>query len=336
MGLDRTQPKFRIVANSIDVTAVIADRLISLRLTDEAGVDSDTLEIVLADDQPDAPIEKPAKGAELEVFLGYETAATRMGLFVADEIEMSGWPGEMVIRSRAAPYDKSRGGKSDLQTHKSRNWADGTKLGDMVAKIAKEHGMEPAVSAGLRAITLPHFDQTEESDISFLVRIAKRYDAIAKPAGGKLVLAKRGEGKTVGGEDLPTITVTPTDEVTWRVVEASRESAGTVVAYYHAKGAAKKTEVVVGDGEPVKRLRHYYPTEDAAKRAAKAELDRSARGMSTLSLSVPGDPALCAECKLSLIGFRAGVPVEWIVTRVVHELDAGSGYRVSIEAELPN
>lgn len=44
----------------------------------------------------------PATGAELELALGYDGELVRVGGFVVDEIEISGWPGELVVRARAA------------------------------------------------------------------------------------------------------------------------------------------------------------------------------------------------------------------------------------------
>ncbi len=332
MGLNT--PVCRVVANSADITAKILDRLISLRITDEAGLEADTLEITLADHDPANPIQIPPKGAELEVFLGYGVASARMGLFVCDEVELSGWPAQMAIRARAAPYEASKGGKTDLQTQKSRSWPAGTKLGDMVAKIAKEHSMQPNVAASLKDIQLPHFDQTEESDISFLVRVCKRYDAAAKPSGGKLVVVKRGESKTASGKDMPTVNLFAGDCTSYRYTEASREGTGTVIAYWHQSSQAKKVEVKVGSGEPVKRLRHHYPNQDAAKAAAQAELDKAARGERTFTASMPGDTALAAECKLVATGFHPGVDGTWLVKRVTHSLDS-SGYKSDVECEKP-
>ena len=85
--------------------------------------------------------------------------------------------------------DNTQAGKSTLRTQKSREWAKGTKLGDMARKIAKEHGMAPAVMDTLAKIALPHIDQADESDLHFLGRVVKKYDGIVKPAAGKLVLA---------------------------------------------------------------------------------------------------------------------------------------------------
>lgn len=329
------RPSFRIVANQANITATIAGRVKALTVTDEAGFTSDSLELVLEDADPANPIEFPPTGAELEVWLGYDDNLQRVGLFIADEIEVAGWPGEMTIRGRAAPYETSKGGKSDLQTQKTRSWVKGTKLGDMVAKIAKEHGLQPAVAASLKSISLPQFDQTEESDVSFLVRVARKYDAMVKPGGGKLVVAKRGESKTTGGADMPTVILAAQECSRWSMNRSTRDTEGSVVASYHHRGEAKRKTVTVGSGDPVRRLRHNFPDEASAKKAAQGELDKRSRSKNKLSVTMPGDPQLAAEAKLQLVGFRPGVPTDWLVTRVQHQFAPGVGYSCDVEAELP-
>ena len=332
MGL---KPDYRLLANKQDITDTIRRRLVSLRYTDEAGMDPDVLEIVLADHDPARPIQMPPTGAELELFLGYDGAAERVGMFVCDELELSGWPGEMTIRARAAPFDLSKGGLTGLQTQKTRSWAKGTTLGAMVKKIAKEHQLEAALAAALAAIVLPHMDQADESDLHFLGRVAKKYDAIVKPAAGKLVLAKVGSAKTVSGQSLPKVTLAPGDVSRYRVVMSKRETAGMVVAYWHAVKSAKRNEVKVGNGEPVSRLKMYYPTKEMALAAARSELDRRERRKVSVSVTLPGRTDLVAEGRLVLAGFRDGVDGEWSITRAEHSLD-GNGYVTTVEAEQPN
>lgn len=332
MGLT---PQFRLLANSQDITDVVNNRLVSLRFTDEAGMASDVLEVVLADNDPAAPIQTPPTGAELQLFLGYDGAAERIGLFVVDEIELAGWPTEMTIRARAAPFDLSKGGLAQLQTMKTRSWPKGTKLGAMVSKIAKEHGLEAAVAEKLAGIVLPHIDQSDESDLHFLGRVAKKYDAIVKPAAGRLILAKTGEAKTVSGQALPKITLTPPDVSRWRVVKSRRETAGMVVAYWHATRQARRHEVQVGSGEPVTRLKMYYPTQEMALAAARSELDRRERRRVTASVTLPGRTDLVAEGRAILSGFRDGVDGEWSIIRAEHSLDS-RGYVTTIEVETPN
>lgn len=332
MGL---KPEYRLLANGSDITSTVQPRLKSLRVTDEAGMESDALEVVLEDADPADPIQMPPTGAELEVFLGYDGAAQRMGLFVVDEIELSGWPGEMRITGHAAPFDKSKGGKENLQTQKTRSWPKDTKLADMVAKIAKEHGMAGAVSQSLASVTLPHIDQTDESDMHLLVRIARKYDAVVKPAGGKLVLAKRGESKSVSGQSLPAVALTPADVSRFSVTLSKRENSGSVVAAWHETKTAKRHTVTVGSGEPVTRLRQQYSTEAMAKAAATAEMDKRARRLRKLTATLPGRTELAAEAPLTMAGFRDGVDGAWIITSVEHALD-NAGYVCTIAAEVPN
>lgn len=334
MGLN-IAPTFRVVANNQDITAKIADRLKSIRITDETGDASDTLEIDLADHLSEDPIPLPSVGAELEAFMGYDGEVTRMGAYVADEIELSGWPCSMVIRARSAPFEASKAGKSDLQTQKTRTWKRGTTLGEMVKRIAGEHGLAPAITAELSGVALPVTQQSQESDINLLLRIARRYDAIAKPAGGKMLFIKRGDSKTVSGTSMEPVTLTPSEGSDYRVTIAAREDAGTTVAYYRDKAAARRMEVAVGSGDPVVRVRTAYADRVSAEAAAKARHRERARSTRQLSYTVPGNPALRAEATVTMQGFREGVDGDWLVKRAEHYMGP-DGYRTTIECEIPN
>lgn len=335
MGLTNIAPAFRVIANSRDITAQIRDRFKSLRLVDETGETSDTVEITLADHDPANPIAIPPTGAELEIFLGYDDQARRMGLFVCDEIELAGYPSELVIRARAAPQEQSKAGMTDLQTQKTRSWKRGTTIGAMVRRMAGEHRMRPSVSPALASIALPHTDQSHESDINLLTRLARRYDAIAKPAGGALVFAKRGDGAAASGAELARVTLTPRDGNDYRVTIASRESAGTAIAYYRDTRRAQRREVKVGEGEPVVRLRMAYADAVSAENAARAEQRKRARRERTLWFAFPGRPDVAAESVVTMQGFRDGVDGEWLVARAEHYIGP-MGYRCTIECEQPN
>ncbi|MGN6329525.1 MAG: contractile injection system protein, VgrG/Pvc8 family [Rhodanobacter sp.] len=329
------EPIFKIIANDADITSKIRERFKSLRLVDETGTISDTVEISLADHDPEKRIKLPPTGAELEVFIGYDGALTRKGLFIVDEIELSGYPCEIVLRACAAPYETSKGGKIDLQTQKTRSWPKGTTLGAMVKRIAGEHRLKPAISPGLAAIALPHTDQSCESDMNLLSRLAKRYDAIAKPADGLLVFAKRGNAQSASGKERPGVTLTPMDGSDYRVVIASRDSAGTVVAYYRDTRKAQRREVTIGGGDPVVRLRMAYADRVSAENAARATQRNRARGERRLTYTLPGRPEIIAESIATMRGFRDGVDGEWLIKRAEHYIGP-DGYRTSIACEQPN
>ncbi len=317
-------PAFQILADSHDITAKIADRLLSLTLTDEVGIQSDTVEIRL--DDRDSAIELPRTGAELVVSVGYqESGLVRMGLYIVDEMVLSGPVRTLTIRGKAANMRQS------IKAPKTRSWDDIT-LGSLVGAIAGEHGLTPRVGQELAEITLPHLDQTEESDLHLLTRLARQYDALTKPVGDHLILVKRGQAKSASGKQIPEIGIQPTDVSSWQATLAERGRYGSVTAEWHDKAAAKRESVQAGGGEPVFQLRRSYPDSEQAIAAAEAKLVSLNRGTGSLDVTLPGNPSLMAEGLVDMNGFRTGIDGRWLVNRVTHSINS-QGFSTSFSAE---
>jgi phage protein D len=330
------KPMFRLLANNNDITSTINDRLISLHYTDETGNTSDMLEINLSDHIPSKPIAIPPTGAQLTLFLGYDGVLRNMGVFMVDEIELSGPPGKMHLRARAASFDELNGGVYHLQTQKLRHWKIGTTISAMVQQIAKEHGMIGKVAASLASIQLPNVDQQDESDLNMLLRVVgKKYDAVIKPIGNLIIVAKRGDFQSVSGQPLPTATLVATDCTSWHMTEQRRDGAGTVVAAYHDKRKTARHYVSVGSGQPVLRIKQHFQNQAEAQAAATAELTRRKREQTRMSVTMPGRTDLVAEAEVTLQGWRTGVNTTWLANKVEHSLDS-SGYVCTVEMELPN
>ena len=332
------KPVFRIVANNNDITDAIRERFVSMRITDKTGLESDQVTITLADHDPEAPMELPPRGAELEVFLGYDDQLERLGLYIVDKIKAKWPPDQVTITASATPQAQSESGegssRSAMQSKKTRSWDEGTTLGQMTRIMAGEHGLSPIVQTGLASNQLSHIDQTAESDMSLLTRIARDYDAIVKPADGKLLVAKRAESKAATGENLPTVTI-PADQITSGDVDISeRRTVGKVIARYRDDAKAETVEVTAGEGEPVEELADVYPDEATAKSAAQSRLDNSSRAGQTLNISLPGDLRLMAEGRINLTEGRPGANGEWLINQVTHNLD-GRGWSTSVKAEAP-
>lgn len=347
MGLMDWKPALRISVNGANVTSVFLPRVSSVTITDTAGIQSDSAEIVLADHLSIAKLEIPPAGAEIEIALGYAFSAQIVGTYIADEVAVSGPPDSMRITAYAAAHGKSDGGKNSLVEQKSRSWPEGTKISAMVAKIAGDSGFKAAVSAKAGAIELEHIDQLDESDLNLLTRVARENGLIFKPGGGSLVMVAKGESTSASGEALPTVLLTPRDVTNWQMSVHRREAVEKVITVYRDTAAAQWTEVEVAtlnydDDEilgaagvtPTRRVRRSYANEGAAKRAAQTEVQRSFRQSRSLSINLPGRTDLMAEGRLNLVGFRPGVAGEWLITSVTHQMDAG-GYRCSVTAELP-
>lgn len=318
------RPHFRILADSKDVSAVLRDRLLSLRLCDQAGILSDTVELTL--DDRNAGLELPRKGAELIVFLGYvEQGLVQMGLYTVDEIELEGPPDKLTVRAKAADM------RGSLKEHKTRPW-DLKTLGDVVKTIAAEHSLECRISPALVGTPITHLDQTEESDMNFLLRLAARYDAVAKSAGGCLLFVARGEAKSATGKEIAAVILRRDQTTSHQATLADRGRFAAVRAFWHDRTSGERRPVLVGSGEPVYTLRHTFADADTAQSGATSKLRELNRGQGTISLSLPGNPFLAAEGKLTLCGFRTGIDGDWIATRVEHELSSG-GYQTRVEAQ---
>ncbi|MDE0296962.1 MAG: contractile injection system protein, VgrG/Pvc8 family [Bryobacterales bacterium] len=332
-------PAYRIVVDGHqDVTAAIRERLLSLRVSDDEGYQSDTVEIRL--DDRGGTVELPRRGAELTVELGYDQAPESerrnglkpgrvpMGRYTVDEVELSGPPATLAIRAKAADM------RAALKQRRTRSWQS-VLLGDLIKTIGREYGLDARVADELAKIVLPHVDQTDESDLHLLTRLGERYDAAARPANGRLVFARRGAAMSATSGPLAAVRIAPEQAADYRVTLADRPEYSSVRAYWYDTAAGRRMEVTAGDGEPVYVLRDDHAGEAAARAAAKARLDILGRGSATLSLSLePGVPAVSAESPLTLSGFRSGVDGLWIAARVSHEID-NSGYSTRVEAKTP-
>lgn len=296
-------------------------------MADNATGTADTVEIVI--DDRDGAVELPRPGAKLRVFMGYAgRLMLPMGTFVAREFTLEGPADTMTIVGEAADI----GG--DLKDQKMRSWDDMT-IEDIVSTIAGEQGLVPKVSEGLAPYKYSHLDQTDESDINFLMRIGRDHDALVNVKDGALLFIARGEGKTAAGLPLLPQVVSRSQTTSHRVLRSTREAFPRVEAAWHDRKNGKRATEVAGDGSPVKRMRQTFATKEDAQRAADAKLKEMARNADTVEVTMPGNAAFAAEGRMVLVGFRFGVDGIWSVTRVTHQLDGG-GFETSIQGELPN
>ena len=321
------KPVFRIVIDDQgDITDLVRDRLLSLSVSDEAGRQSDSAELRL--DDRDSAITLPLKGAQMTVSLGYEGGGeTVTGNFIVDEFELSGPPAALAIRAKGADM------RASLKAPKTRSWDD-VSVGGLVGQIAAEHGLEARVGSALRAVRIPHLDQTEESDLHLLARLARDHDAAAKPNGKRLLFVPLGEASSVAGKSMPRVDVRPEHVRRWRATLADRELYSSATAHWHEPATGERHAETAGGGGPAWTLRRTFASAPEAAEAARAKLAELARGTARLSIDLsPGNPVVAAEAELRLAGFRAGIDRSWTCRRVVHKLDR-RGYSTTVEGEV--
>lgn len=318
------RPQFLIVADGANVTAQIADRLLDLSVTDNAGEEADQLSLRL--DNRDGRLEVPAHQAELTVSLGMAGAGLYpMGSWLVDSTELSGPPDTLFIGATAADMSAA------IRAPRTQMWEQ-TQLGDLVSEIAERAGLTPVVGNDLSDVAIPAIAQTAESDLHFLTRVARQFSAVAKPVAGRLVLARRGGPQTASGEATPVSLVNVSELSRWNWRSEDRGHYGSVEASWQEPGTATTHKVIIGDNTPRRVLRHVYNSEIEASNAASSALDDSERGTQSGSLNFAGfRPELFAGGRILFAGVQPIAQGEWVISRCAHTLNTSLITQIDIE-----
>ncbi|HGY3716529.1 TPA: phage late control D family protein [Citrobacter gillenii] len=345
-------PAYRVTLDDKDITTSLEERLISLTHTDNRGFEADQLDIEL--DDADGQLQLPRRGAVLSLALGWKDEPLIVkGKFTVDEIEHSGTPDRLTVRARSADF------RETLNIKRERSWHE-TTVGAVVNEIATRHKLTAALGKELEAQAVDHFDQTNESDGSFLMRLAKKYGAIAAIKNGNLLFIRQGQGKTASGKPLPVMTITRSVGDGHRFSLADRGAYTGVTANWLNTREPKKKEVVkvkrrrrkttkkatkapdpkqgeylVGTDENVMVLSPTYANKSNAERAAKTAWERIQRGAASFSIQLAkGRADLFPELPVRVNGFKSQIDeADWIITTVTNSISDG-GFTTSLELEV--
>ena len=356
-----------------DITQVISSRLISLSLTDNRGLEADTLDLELSDH--DGKLALPPRNATISLALGWKGAPLiDKGQYSVDEVQFSGGAGSadrLTIRARAADL------KGSFSEQKERSF-DKKTLGKIIDTIAKENQLKSQCEKKLANTFIAHIDQTNESDINLLSRLAEEHGAMCTVKNGTLLFMPLGQGKTATGKPIPLRKITRKSGDNYNFSIAESENYKAVRAYWHDTDTGKRGEITVdentkivkkqrmtkgrtlkdgtvkgrrlskrkyntieqqepitSDNAQIKSLRHTYASERTAITAAKSAFDKLKRGVATFSLNLAfGEPDLIPETPIELSGFKAEIDnTNWLITQVTHSI-TDNGYTCGVEMEL--
>lgn len=301
-------------------------RLKSLTITDRRGTTTDELTMTLEDH--DSRLAIPPRGKMLTVALGWEDEPlVDRGSFIVDEVEHSGAPDMLTIRARSADLRKENPAKRCESYHEQT-------LQEIVGIAAGRLGLDPRIAPALSGIFIEHIDQTDESDLHFLHRLAERYDALCMAKNGNLLFMPMNGGVTAGGTAIPLLTLKRGVGDTHRYVIADREEFTGVLAYWSDLDDAERKEVLVGSSDNTKRLRHTYASEAHALEEATAELTRLQRKHAELTLEMAeGRADIYPETPVATQGFKEQIDAtQWIIDEITHNFTE-RGYTCSIRME---
>lgn len=320
-------PAARLIIGGKDVTSEVFGKrgpLFSLSVTDEAGRKSDAVELELDDREG---FKAPAPNTEIQVWLGYEPTPVYMGRYKVDQwTKRGGDSGRMLhVSAKAAELT------SDIRAARARSY-HGKTVGQIVNEVAGRHGLTAVVDPEVAGRPIGHIDQSHESDVHFLTRLAHRNGATFKLADGKIVIAKKGATKLPSGSAKPTITLTPGMVATWTATSANRGDYKAVSAQYGDHKHGRRGRVRSGAGNPEHRVRVLYATKNEAHRASFAAQHDLKRGTANFETEGAGLPDVFAECVILAKGFDPDVDGEYVVKSVRHVLES-RGFRTTLTME---
>ncbi len=327
-------PVIIILVDGKPVSAGFYSLLISATLVDNEGDEVDRLTIEL--DDADNQIERPRKGVIITCQMGYiETGIVDKGRFKVENVTEQG--------------SVDRGQTLTIEAHAEDLRKDAKAAGQKAyeGKTFKEIVEEEAKAMGLAAVVAPElaeqrFDwrvRWSASRLDFLTRLADEVGGIVKPAGGKLIVQKRGSGKSASGQDLPTLIIRRSDCSEWSGKPVGRMEYGQVVTYWTDPATGKQRTVK----SPTQRkgpdftVREPFPDEKAAKRAGEAQVGKLNRGTGEASFTMYGNPAAAAGQEALAVGFSTSLSGVWVTSTVTQLFKSGSsgGYTTEVEVKAP-
>lgn len=326
-----------LTADSKPLNDLILKRIISVTVTDNRANEADQLDITL--DDSDGTLELPRRGVKINCKLGFVGGGLHdKGDFIVDETEWAGTPDQITIKASSANF------KSNIKEAKSKSYHR-KNFGEIAAEIAKNHDLALVMTDELKKIDLRHVDQTNESDLNLLERLAKQNGAEMAVKKDRLLIFKAGTAQTASGKKLPAIRLTRSSGDQFKYSEQDRDSDYTgVSASYHDQGKATRKRATSDNPEArgggdnpntkTKVLKGTFASKEEAQRAADAKMAEIKRQMAKFSITTAfGIPSISTESPVLLDGFKPQVDkLKWIVEKATHSYSTG-GLTMQLELE---
>ncbi|GLT20545.1 late control protein D [Vibrio zhanjiangensis] len=324
-------PAYRIEANDNDITNSIQDSFISMTITDNEGGEADSLSITL----DGSKIKKmPTKKAKLKIALGFEDRLYPQGIFSVSNFSESGFPERVVISGTSIPM----GGFSDLdsiQTQRTQIWESIT-LSNLLHIVASRNGLKPMIDNELGLQNIEHIDQTAESDMALMTRIAKQFGLVSKVSNDNWMILKKGEGKNARGTKAISHSIHKSDVSDYSFSSSTREESCIVEARWQDIENGTKGTVSAGSGSTVFQIAYTYPNEDEALIACNARANSQSSDNDTFDFTTSnrrGFIKAFSTGHLTASGWRAEISnCTWKIIRITKSIDRNGGLTVSVSA----
>ena len=333
---------YQVVARVTGKGASVINRfLMNWQLVDAAGYQSDQLTLtVAAPDLDSLPVEGEQIGFSWGNVVEGKELLVDKGKYTITRITPKLWPHQVTIVATAAQFQVED--QTEFKRRRSQTW-ENTTLGNIFRELVNRHNLSPRISPDLDCIPIQHVDQSDETDMAFLTRLARKHDAVAKPIDKLYVMGRRGQLKSITGQSLEPVEFSlpvnnqPTSSsfINATVDFPSRRRFGGVWGFWLDQNTGEEKKVSVGVF-PFKRLTQRFDSEDMAKQQCESELRKLSRTGSSVRLDVPANPHLTAEGLIHLNDtFPAYMMGKWSIDKVVTNGSVNNGTRTTLHATQP-
>lgn len=333
-----------ITYNGKDISESIAPYLLSLSYTDNLSGYADDVTITLEDREGLWRADWfPDRGATLDIglvtshweSLASDVEALDVGLFTIDSIDGSGMPSTVEIKGVSIPEGNELRG-----TDKTRSW-EKAELKTIAHDIATGAGMDLVYETEDNPV-LDRAEQTEQSDLSFLLKLCEDNGLALKICKNQIVifneteyekaeptitLVKPGTSyeKAKDMKYIETITGYRFHAVTREIYKACHvqcndsDSGGNIEATF--------TDPNRSEGK-VLQVKEQVKTVAEAEKLAKKKLREKNRDEWTMTIDTMGNLYLLAATTVNVLGFGK-FDGKYIIVSAKH--DVGNGYTTSVD-----
>lgn len=309
-------PLIQIVVNGSNKTQTILKDLSSLTITDYANNNSDQLEIEVL-----GKYKRPKAADEIKVFLGYESLKL-IGVFKVTETKKS--TKRLVIVATGVDFT------NNFKVKRNTTY-ENLKISDIVKQIAAKYKLKS--KCDFDDLYIKSVAQTNESDMSFLNRLADEYNAIFNLKNETLYFVKKIKDNVKNGI-LPQYEIDVNkcfDEVLLTHSEKTRYNS-VKVSWHDTKQNFRKEIFVPDDAaEPILIYKGNFVSEDEARAKALSKLQKANAGMVSGSLTCEGD-VIYAGGILKLLNISED-DYEYNIKSVRHSFTKSGGWTVSLDFE---
>jgi phage protein D len=308
MGLT---PAFRLIANETDVTNHISKNLVSLNFHDEDGIKADKIDIKVFGE-----FKRPKYKDELKLYLYYkeDSAEFYCGLFI---VQNSTWNIDNTVTISATATNFS----NSLKVLKNRSFEQKS-IKNIVDGIANEHNLKS--KCDFDDIYFPYIAQAHESDIAFLGRIAKDFNAVYSVKNGTIIFLRQDE-KNI----LKTVTIDAKDCDSLTIKNSNKTYYKSATLKYQDTKANKVETITVGSDEPIYNMQETFTNKSNLEYKAKAKLKKLNKGVKSGSFKIYGF-GIYARSNLKFLNINSADDVTYHIDTITHTLD-DNGWNMSVE-----